>query len=207
MYYSVRVRNNILPLSVGSTLPDAFEEWSFTELTEDHETPKEVCQLCDKEGLRYYFQVANVLTGEKLWVGSHCILQFGLSVFEDGRRLSPKEAKKKLDRLTSQMHLESTIRSLEKLAAKENDLRLSGALSYLRFNKKLTPKYAAMVLWRLKERGIDHCPSFFNVSLRRSDHKEALRAMKPRMLAYLWPALTASQRKVAQSLGRVPPDS
>jgi len=59
----------------------------------------------------------------------------------------------------------------------------------------------------LKERGIDHCPSFFNVSLRRSGHKEALRAMKPRVLAYLWSALTASQRKVAQSLGRVPPDS
>ncbi|MBB5350926.1 hypothetical protein HNR46_001160 [Haloferula luteola] len=112
-----------------------------------------------------------------------------------------KPPKKKLDRLTSKMHLESTIRSLERLAAKEDDARLAGALSHLRTNKKLTPKYAAMFLGRLKERAIDLSPSFFKVSLRRDD-KEALRTMKPRMLAYLWPALTASQRKVAASLGR-----
>lgn len=201
MHYSARVRQNILPLSVGSTLPEAFEEWSFTDLTEDHESADEVCQLCDKEGLRYHFQIKNVLTGAQLWVGSHCILQFDLSVFEEGQRLSPKDAKKKLDRLTTKMRLESTIRSLEQLAVKENDQRLSGALAHLKINKKLTPRYAAMVLWRLKERGIDHSPSFFKVSLQRSDHEEALRAMKPRMLAYLWPALTTSQRKLAVSLG------
>jgi hypothetical protein len=207
MYYSARVRQNILPRSVGDTLPEAFEEWSFIDHTIDHETPDETCQLCDKEGLRYHFEIQNVLTGESLMVGSHCILQFGLSVFDEGRRLNSNEAKKKLDRLTTKMRLDSTIRSLERLADKENDSRLSGALAYLKVNKKLTPKYAAMVLWRLQERHIDHCPSFFKVSLRRDDHKEALRSMKPRMLAYLWPSLTSPQRKLAQSLGRVPPTS
>jgi hypothetical protein len=207
MYYSARVRQNILPLSVGDTLPQAFEEWSFIDHTIDHETPDEKCQLCDKDGLRYHFEIQNVLTGASLMVGSHCILQFGLSVFDEGRRLNPKEAKRKLDRLTNKMRLDSTISSLERLAEKENDSRLSGALAYLKVNKKLTPKYAAMVLWRLQERHIDHCPSFFKISLKRDDHKEALRTMKSKMLNYLWPALTSSQRKLAQSLGRVPPVS
>ena len=205
MQYTLKVRQNILPLSVGRTLPEAFEEWSFTDVTEDHESAEEVCQLCDKEGLRYHFLIKNVLTGAHLWVGSHCILQFDLSVFEEGRRLSPKDAKKKLDRLTSKMRLESTIKSLEQLAEKENDLRLSGALAYLKTNKKLTPKYAAMVLWLLQERGIDHSPSFFKVALRRDDHKRALKSMKPRMLAFVWPALTSAQKKLAVSMGHKPP--
>ena len=81
MRYTLKVRQNILPLSVGSTLPEAFEEWSFTDVTEDHESAEEVCQLCDKEGLRYHFLIKNVLTGAHLWVGSHCILQFDLSVY------------------------------------------------------------------------------------------------------------------------------
>lgn len=200
MNYSERVRRNILPLSVCDTLPQAFEEWSLTDQTIDHGRPDEKCRLCDKDGVRYHFLVRNELTGESLMVGSHCILQFGLSVFDHGRRLNPKEAKKKLDRLTSKMRLDSTISSLERLAEKENDRRLSGALSYMKINKRLTPKYAAMVLWRLQKEHIDHCPSFFKVTLRRDDHKEALRTMKHCSLGYLWPALTSSQRKLAESL-------
>ncbi len=55
--YPQRVRDNILPLSVGSTLPEAFEEWSFTENTVDHEEPVETCQLCEQEQLRYHFEI------------------------------------------------------------------------------------------------------------------------------------------------------
>ena len=46
------------------------------------------------------------------------------------------------------MQLESCIRTLEQLAAKESNPILSGALDYYRKNKKLTPKYAAVVFWK-----------------------------------------------------------
>lgn len=101
--YPQRVRENIFPLSFGSTLPEAFEEWSFTENTEDHERPVESCQLCEQEALRYHFEIRNSLTKRTLWVGSLCILKFGLSVFESGQRLSNIDAKKKLDGLMQQM--------------------------------------------------------------------------------------------------------
>jgi hypothetical protein len=68
--YPQRVRDNILPLSVGSSLPEAFEEWSFTENTIDHEEPIETCELCDQEELRYHFEIKNTLTKNILWVGS-----------------------------------------------------------------------------------------------------------------------------------------
>lgn len=207
MHFSAKVLDRIIPLSVSGSLSQAFEEWYFTETTRDHQKPIEVCQLCGKDGLRYHFQIRNELTDVKLWVGSHCILQFGLSVYEDGRRLSANEAQKKLDRLTSKMRFDSTIRALEKLAEKEEGPIILGALAYLKTNKKLTPRYASIVLWRLNERRIDHCPSFFKVALRREDHKEALRNLKPRMFDYLCPALTSSQRKLADALRSTLPDT
>ena len=158
--YPQRVRRNILPLSVAESLPEAFEEWTFTDEIKDHEEPIETCQLCEQEQLRYHFKIRNALTTKVLWVGSQCILRFGLSVFEDGLRLSDKQAKKKLERLTQQMRLESCIKALERLSeAEENDI-LDSALEYYDENKYLTPKQAFVVLWRLRENNIDHSPSF-----------------------------------------------
>lgn len=160
--YPQRVRDNTLPLSVGATLPEAFEEWSFTERTIDHEQPIENCQLCEHEELRYHFEIKNALTNKVLWVGSQCILKLNLSVFEQGRRLSADDAKKKLDRLMQQMRLQSCINALEKLAEAEGNDILSNALAFYKKNKYLTPKFAFVVLWRLQSNKIDHSPSFFN---------------------------------------------
>jgi hypothetical protein len=204
--YPQRVRDNILPLSVGSTLPEAFEEWSFTEKTIDHEQPIEICQLCDQDELRYHFEIKNSLTHKHLWVGSQCILKFNLSVFDDGRLLSAGDAQKKLDRLMLKMRLESCVRSLEKLADSEQNEILANALDYYRKNKYLTPKYAFVVLWRLRENSIDHSPSFFKVSLKKDKYKSDLREMPKGRVHTIWPALTSSQRKLAIELGHSAPE-
>ena len=47
MSYPQRVWANLVPLSEGDTLPEAFEEWSFTDNVQDHEEPIETCQLCE----------------------------------------------------------------------------------------------------------------------------------------------------------------
>ena len=204
--YPQRVRDNILPLSVGASLPEAFEEWSFTENTVDHEEPIETCQLCDQEELRYHFEIKNALTHKCLWVGSQCILKFNLSVFENGRRLSPTDTKKKLDRLLQQMRLESCIRALEKLAASEQNQILESALAFYTKNKYLTPKYAFVVLWRLQQNRIDHSPSFFKVSLKKDRHKADLREMHLSRVHTIWPALTSAQRTVAIEFGHSAPE-
>lgn len=203
--YPKRVRDSIIPLSVGSTLPEAFEEWTFTERTEDHEQPIETCQLCGKESLRYHFEIRNSLTRASLLVGSHCILKFGLSVFEDGRKLSETEAKKKLTRLTQKMQQESCIRALENLARKEQNEILIKALDYYRKHHYLTPKFAFVVLWRLNRTKIDYNPSFFKVALKRSQHKDDLKGMELSRVHVIWPALSSSQRDKAMSFGHTPP--
>lgn len=195
--YPQRVRDNILPLSVAGTLPEAFEEWSFTERTVDHEEAVEVCELCEHEELRYHFEIKNALTHKTLWVGSQCILKFDLSVFENSQRLTPQEAKKKLERLTQQMRLESCLNALRKLAQKENNQILSNALQFYEKNKYLTPKFAFVVLWRLNHHKIDHSVSFFKINLKKSRYKDDLQEMESSHLKMIWPALTSAQKRQA----------
>jgi hypothetical protein len=203
--YTQRVRDSLLPLSVAGTLPAAFTEWQFTEETVDREAPVEVCQLCGQQDLRYHFEIANACTKASLWVGSHCILQFDVAILENGRRLSPAEAKRRLGKLTQKMQLEACVRALETLAAREDNPLLSGALDYYRRNKKLTPKYdAAVVFWKLQAFRIDHHPSFFQVELRRDQHVEDLRRMPTRRVHRFWAAISSAQRTKAVALGHAP---
>lgn len=205
--YPQRVKDNILPLSIAATLPEAFEEWSFTERTIDHGKPIESCELCEHEELRYHFEIENALTHKTLWVGSKCILKFDLSVFEAGRRLSPDDAKKKLDRLVQQMRLESCIRALEQLAETENNDILKSALAFYKKNKYLTPKYAFVVLWRLQSNDIDHSPSFFKVSLKKERYQRDLKVMPLSRVHVIWPALSSSQREKALAMGHTAPST
>ena len=169
--YPQKVRDNILPLSVAGTLPEAFKEWSFTDNTIDHEEAIETCQLCEHEEIRYHFEIRNALTSKMLWVGSQCILKFHVSVFEDDVLLTQNQAKKKLERLMKKMRLESCLKALRKLTETEDNDILSSALEFYEKNKFLTPKYAFVVLWRLRRHKIDHNSSFFKVNLKRSKYK------------------------------------
>jgi hypothetical protein len=148
MAYTRHVRESILPLSVADTLPQAFAEWRFTGRTHDHEEPIETCRLCGQEGLRYHFEIQNDYTRHSLEVGSHCILQFNVAVYENGRRLTPADAKRRLDKIMQKMRLDSCVGALERLARSERNDILTGALAYYRTNKKLTPKQAFVVFWR-----------------------------------------------------------
>jgi hypothetical protein len=126
-------------------------------------------------------------------------------VFEEGRRLSPSDSKKKLDRLMQQMRLESCVKALEKLALTEQNEILTNALAYYKKNKYLTPKFAFVVLWRLQQNRIDHSPSFFKINLRKDRYKVDLREMQTTRVHTIWPALTSAQRKLAIDLGHAAP--
>lgn len=206
-HYSQRVRESILPLSVGDTLPKAFEEWTVTEQVVDHGSPQEVCELCGQESLRYHFEIRNSLNRNTLWIGSQCILRFGLSVFENGRILSAGDAKKKIHRIMDQMRQDACIRALEALATAERNEILSNALAYFKKNKYLSPKQAFVVMWRLKQNNIDHNPSFFKIDLKHDRFKAQLREMEESRVHVLWPALSSSQREMAWRFGHSAPTS
>lgn len=204
--YPQRVADNILPLSLSGTLPEAFQEWYFTDMVEDHESAEEVCQLCNQEELRYHFEIQNRHTHHRLWVGSSCILKFQVQVFEHGTLLDAKAAQSKLEALKRKMRLDACIRALRTLAVKENNDILSNALDFYTKNKYLTPKFAFVVFWRLSVNKIDHSPSFFKISLKRGKYKMDLAQMPTDRVHMFWSALTSSQRKIAMKFGHPEPD-
>jgi len=205
-FYPLRVRENILPLSLAGTLPEAFKEWYFAEKIQDHENCEATCELCDQEDLRYHFLIRNQHTKRELWVGSKCILKFGLSVYDGNRLLDDDQAKKKLNKLTQKMQIESCIKSLQKLAFKEKNSLFDNALNFYSTNKYLTPKFAFVIFWRLQKNNIDHHPSFFKVSLKKNKYKDDLKAMETARVHLFWKALTKPQRDLAISLGHQPPN-
>jgi len=204
--YPQRVADNILPLSIAGTLPEAFREWYFTEHTIDHETAEEDCELCNHEELRYHFEIKNRHTNHTLLVGSSCILKFQLQVFENGALLDEKGTKRKLEALKNKMRLESCINALSEAAEKENNEILRNALSFYCKNKYLTPKFAFVVLWRLQANKIDHSPSFFKINLNKDKYKRDLRIMETSRVQLIWPALSSSQRKIAERYGHEAPN-
>jgi hypothetical protein len=203
--YLERVANNILPLSLSGELVDAFREWYFTDNTHDHEKPVENCELCNQEQLRYHFEIHNRLTHKKLWVGSSCILKFDVAVLENGVVLDKRNTELKLNSLMNKMRLESCINALMKLAASESNNILNNALAYYLKNKYLTPKFAFVVFWKLKENQIDHHPSFFKIGLRRAKYKNDLKNMPLERVHLIWAGLTSSQRKIAIDFGHTEP--
>lgn len=200
-----RVSENILPLSIANTLPEAFLEWYFNENTIDYEDAIEKCRLCDHEEIRYHFEIENELNHNKLLVGSQCILKFQLRVFDNGKVLDATEAKKKLNRHMEKMRLESCIKALEKVAEKENNDILKSALTYYKKNKYLTPRFAFVVFWRLNANKIDYNESFFKITLSNQKFKSDLEEMPHDRVLLIWKALTPAQRKIAEKLGHEPP--
>jgi len=203
--YPRRVAENILPLSLAGTLPDAFSEWYFTENIEDHEVACEDCELCDQEQLRYHFEIKNRHTNSCLWVGSSCILKFQVQIFDNGILLNAKASKKKLNSLKQKMRLDSCVKSLRNLASQDFNDILSNALEFYLKNKFLTPKFAFVVFWRLSKNKIDHSPSFFKVGLNKDKYKRDLAQMPKDRVHLIWPALSSSQRKLAMSYGHTAP--
>ena len=205
--YSQKVADNILPLSLSGALPDAFNEWYFTENIEDHGKPIEDCELCNQDQLRYHFEIKNRNTTRHLWVGSSCILKFQVQVFDNGVLLDSRGAKKKLNDLTKKMRLDSCIKALKNLADIESNPILSNALDYYLKNKYLTPKFAFVVFWRLTENNIDHSPSFFKISLKKDKFKNDLANMPLDHVHTFWSALSSSQKKMAISYGHSAPQN
>jgi hypothetical protein len=199
------VKRNILPRSVDQRLPHVFREWRFTGATKDFGEAIETCQLCEQEQLRYHFKIRNDKTHSHLWVGSQCILKFGVAVYDGGVLLSPDRARRKLHGLIAEMRLKACLLALEQLAIEENNDILRTALKYYREHGYLSPKLAFVVLWRLEANRIDHSPSFFKVSLRRSKYQDDLENMPTSHVHTIWPALSTAQRATAIERGHAPP--
>ena len=205
--YTQRVQANILPKSIAQSLPAAFREWHWTGSTEDHEQATETCQLCEQESLRYHFEIKNDITSETLEVGSQCILRFDVGVYEGGKRLSPKDAKAKLNATLRKMQHQACVRALQQVLLQEPNAILQSALARYEANQPLSPKQINVVFWRLSTHHVEFNPSFFKVDLSKQRSKDDLKAMPDFARRRVWTAMTSAQRKGAERYGTTPPST
>lgn len=203
--YSDHVTSIILPLSVARYLPEAFREWHFTGHTVDHEYPIETCQLCGQENLRYHFEIANDQTHHQMMVGSHCILRFQVAIFDNGRELSPIEAKRRLADLTDKMHHETCLKAMRRLREVSPHEILDTCIAYYEKNDALSPKLANALFWQLASHGIAYQPGLFKIQLRRTKHLDDFAGMNIHQRSRLWPALSLAQKKRMTEAGFAPP--
>jgi hypothetical protein len=203
--YSEKARSNILPLSRGAAFPAVFDEWRVSGEVRDYGSGVADCGLCDQERLRYHFRIDNRYTSKTLWVGSRCILRFGVAVYEGTRRLTGSQAERKLNELIEDARQRACLKALREVARKEANDILTNAISYFQEHGSLSPRLAFVVLWRLREHGIDHNPLLFKVNLRRQKYMRDLEEMPANKVRLLWPALSASQRKKAKEAGVAAP--
>jgi hypothetical protein len=205
-FYTQRVKANILPRSIAQTMREALDEWEFTNRVKDYGEPCEICRLCEQEHIRYHFEIRNRLTNNCLHIGSQCILKFDVPVYDErGTRIPAALVRQRLNQLKQKMRLDSCLAALTNVARLEQNEILDSALAYYAANKKLSPKFAYVVFWRLQVHRIDHSPSFFKIATRRDQHRWDLWGMPSDRVRLLWPALSASQRELVSRAGNAPP--
>lgn len=194
-------KKNILPRSVEQTdFKEALKEWSFTGNIIDHEEPIEICELCEKDDLRYEFEISNAL-GNTLWVGSKCIDKFDITVIDEFGDEVTGNKNTYLLKQAKKQHVKNVFENLR-------ESRPGGKLQG--FNKieldkycidkyfledKLDPKMLNYLFIRLDEESISYDKKFFSISLRSDENKEKLLALIPTQFERIKKALTVQQRK------------
>jgi hypothetical protein len=209
--YLKKMFGTALPLSSQKQLPAVLNEWYCTERVRDHDLD-DVGQVVEAERpLRFYFEIKNQRTKQCLWVGEDFILKFGIQLIENGqlptpsRTSSTSRTRKKLAALKNRIRFNACLGTLRGLKARESNDILKAALDYYEKNDYLSPKYAFVVFWQLTSKSIDHCPSFFKISLKKAKYKKDLALMPTESVHLIWPALSSRQRQVAERYGHCAP--
>lgn len=173
----------------------------FTGHVIDLQETQGICGLCGQKHLRYQFEIKD-REGVALYVGSSCILKFKVKVLKDGRELLHDEAKKELHRIKEMRRLSDCLIALKKVAVADNNQILFNALRYYKNHKCLTPRFAFVVFWKLREHKIEFCDSFFKVTLAKKKDQDAIKEMEESRIAYFWKSLKSSQKASVISKGK-----
>lgn len=149
----------------------ALREWRFTGSVTDHGKPLARCGLCGHTGLRYHFMIANRQTGEALWVGSQCILNFDISVRStagiklSGRKQIQQELKHQIetDRITK---LLAPLHQLYQQVGKADRRKVHWAVGKFQRRGAFSPKDLAWLFQAMRLVGINYPAEDYPLTLR-----------------------------------------
>jgi hypothetical protein len=199
--WTKKISTQILSVSQeADNAAKAFNEWQFTGSVTDHGKPVARCGLCGHTGLRYHFMIANRHTGEALWVGSQCILNFDISIPQiSGRKmLSPKDKQKEL-----KDHVESSritkllvpLQQLHQQVGKADRRKVHWAVGKFQRRGAFSPKDLAWLFQAMRLVGIDYQAEDYSLTLRAKQDRLEYTQLSRTARAMIEPCLTDKQRE------------
>ncbi len=199
--WSERVKARLLAIS---TLQDDFDtalsEWVHAGGFKDHGCPTATCDLCGHTKLRYHYLVANRETGEALWVGSQCIINFDVEVRDRlGRVVVRAGARQRvLDDHAEDVGIDQMLRPLVELydhLAPDKRRNLHWMTGRALERNGFAPLELVRIFQRLTEKRIAFEVECFRVCLRAKKDRQDLRGLSQLELDLIWPCLSAAQCK------------
>lgn len=190
---------NLLPLSVEKEdFNKALKEWSFTGETVDFELAEEMCQLCEMEGLRYHYQIANKINNA-LWVGSKCIERFDILVLdEEGQEVSTTEKEAYLKNQLRDKHIHDVLLTLSKRLSEQSIRQYKKSYldqyCFAQIHKgNLHARILNYLFMRFDEENIYFNKRFFNIDIRSTANKEKLLSLNEIQFERIKGALSPNQ--------------
>lgn len=191
---------NLLELSEEKeNFTKATKEWFYTGEILDYHIPTEMCELCEKEELRYHFEIRNRLDNFLL-VGSKCIEKFDITVSDNEGNEIRENKNIYLQKQARIRHVEQALNFLSKsnptgmikgISKRELDHYCVSTFSW---DEKLNPKMLNYMFLRFDEEDIRYDKRFFAISIRSNESKIKLLKLERVQFARIKGALSNTQR-------------
>lgn len=199
--WTKKISSHILAVSQETNdASKAFKEWQFSGSITDHGKPVAQCGLCGHTGLRYHFMIANRNTGEALWVGSQCILNFDISIPQTAGRKPPsrKEKQKELKNYAENIRITKLLIPLKELyqqVGKADRRKVHWAVGKFQRRGAFSPKDLAWLFQAMRLVGIGYHAQDYPLTLRTKQDRLEFNQLSLTARAMIEPCLTDIQQK------------
>jgi hypothetical protein len=192
---------NLLLLSENKiSFQEAIKEWFYTGEIFDNHLANQICELCEKDKLRYHFEIRNQ-RDNYLLVGSNCIEKFDIVIYDKGGKEIKTDKDKYLKSQVKIRHVERTLSNLHScnplgqikgFTKKELD---DYCLMIFERNNKFYPKMLNYVFLRFNEENIIFDESMFKISMRTKEYRKEFLSLSEVQFERIKGALTINQRE------------
>lgn len=193
-------KKKLVPLSQATSFIPALSEWLFTGLVLHYDGEEVECELCEHPDLAYHFEIRNTFNGNRLLVGSSCILKFSEINIRDasGREITdPDERKVYLEVALEKKLTEIMLEPLRKLWLKDKEHRkdIEPKAKQLKIGAGISPQELLFLFLRMEVHQIPYAAGRYKVSLRSYQEQGELALMSKTDLRKIKPALSPAQLK------------
>jgi len=185
---------------------DFFNAWKHTGQIRVHEGQNAVCELCGYPRLRYQFLVAHRVTGEVIWVGSECVLNFeqpDLAVSACQRqarreRASAARAEQDQHRFSAML---AQLHPIYQQASRTEQRRIRWMVGKARQCGGFSPGDLGWLYLASLASGIPLEIELFPMTLKSRQDRQELGNLSLGGLRWIAPGLTETQRETCERLG------